>query len=95
MNDTNKMLLAIMNGQSAMKAELLGKIDKLDKKIDGLDKKIDTVKSELKEEIKKLAGRVDKIGLAEARLEDDAPTIADFEKLEKRVDRLSHLFINA
>lgn len=32
---TQKMLRAVINGQSSMKSELLVKIDKLDKKIDG------------------------------------------------------------
>lgn len=95
MDNTNKMLRAIMNGQSAMKAELLTKIDKLDKKIDKLDKKIDVVKSELKLELKKLTARVDVIGLSVARLEEDAPTIEEFENLEKRVDKISQNFVNA
>jgi tetrahydromethanopterin S-methyltransferase subunit G len=46
--------------------------------MDSLDKKIDGVE-------KRLTGRIDKIGLAVARLEDDAPTTEEFNKLEKRV----------
>ena len=85
MDDTKKMLRTIINGQSVMKSELLGKIDGLDKKltirIDNLDKKIDGVE-------KRLTNRIDKIGLQVANLEDDAPTVDEFDKLEKRVSKL-------
>ncbi|MEO5886519.1 MAG: hypothetical protein ABIQ77_02555 [Anaerolineales bacterium] len=56
MDDTNKMLRAIINGQSVMKSELLGEIRKIDKKVDGLGKKLDHVE-------KRLTERIDKIGL--------------------------------
>lgn len=56
MDDVKQMFRKIINGQSAMKAELLT--------------------------------RLDKIGLAVARLEDDAPTIEEFDKLEKRVTKV-------
>lgn len=54
MNDTQKMLQAIINGQSAIKQELSGKIDKLDLKVNKLDEKLDTVE-------KNLTSRVDKM----------------------------------
>lgn len=95
MDDTNKMLRAIMNGQSAMKAELLGKIEIIDEKIDRLDKKIDSVKLELKNDLKKLTKRINVIGLSEARLEDDTPTREEFDKLERKVDILSKNIITA
>ncbi len=89
MNDTQKMLQAIINGQSTLKGELLKKIDQVDKKVDGLaenlggkidklDKKIDIVG-------KRLTTRLDKIGKQVAYLEDDAPTREEHDKLEKRV----------
>ncbi len=56
---TTKMLQAILSGQTAVKQELSGKIDKLDKKVDEL-------RTELKTEIngveKRLTKRLDKIG---------------------------------
>lgn len=62
MNDTQKMLQAIINGQTTLKGELLRKIDQVDQKVDkltggmdGLDGKIDRVE-------KKLTERLDKIG---------------------------------
>ena len=85
MDETKKMLRAIINGQSSMKTELLDKINSVDKKltgkIDGLDLKIDKVE-------KNLTKRIDKIGLRLANLEDDAPTRDEFDKLEVRVDKV-------
>lgn len=76
------MLRTVINGQSAMKSELLTRLDEVSKKLSGrmdsLDKKIDGVE-------KRLTERIDKIGLQVASLEDDAPTIEEFDNLEKRV----------
>ena len=50
MDDTQKMLQVIINGQSSFRQEVLSKIDKLDVKlsgrIDSLDGKIDKVEKE-------------------------------------------------
>ncbi len=88
MNDTQKMLQAIINGQSTLKGELLSKIDKVDRKVDklggaveGLDGKIDRVEKNLTE-------RMDKLGKQLAYLEDDAPTREEFDHLENRVDKI-------
>lgn len=85
MDDVKQMFRKIINGQSAMKSELLGRIDKVDKKltsrIDGIDGKMTMME-------KNLTARIDKIGLQVARLEDDAPTIEEFDKLEKRVTKV-------
>lgn len=81
MNDTQKMLQAIINGQSAIKQELSGKIDKIDKKVDDLDVKLDKVE-------KNLTSRIDKLGKQLAYLEDDAPTREEFNNLEKKVDNI-------
>lgn len=81
MNDTQKMLQAIINGQSALKQELLVKIDKVDKKVDKLDEKLDKVE-------KNLTGRIDKLGKQLAYLEDDTPTREEFDNLKDRVDKM-------
>ena len=85
MDDTKKMLRAIINGQSVFRQDILSKIEKLDKKltgrIDGLDIKIDSVE-------KRLTIRLDNIGRQLAYLEDDAPTREEFDSLEKRVDNI-------
>ena len=85
MEEVKKMIRAVINGQSAMKEELLDRISNLDRKlsgkIDSLDRKIDGVEERLTE-------RIDKIGLQVARLEDDTPTIQDFEKLESKVTKI-------
>lgn len=39
--------------------------------------------------------RIDKLGLQIAHLEDDAPTIEEFDHLEKRVENLEKHFITA
>lgn len=82
MSDT-KMLRTIINGQSALKQEVLKKIGNVDQKVDKLDKKVD-------EGFKKVNGRLDKIGLSVAHLEDDVPTIEEFDNLEKRVSKLEN-----
>lgn len=82
---TQDMLRIIINGQSAFKQEVLGKIDKLDQKIDKVEKnlseKIDSVETNLTE-------RIDKLGKQLAYLEDDTPTREEFDKLEERVDKI-------
>ena len=82
MNDTQKMLQAIINGQSAIKQELSSKIDGIDQKVDRLDEKLDKVE-------KNLTGRIDKLGKQLAYLEDDTPTREEYDDLEKRVDKMS------
>lgn len=88
MDDTKKMLRAVINGQSAMKEELLKKIDGLDKKVDKLGKKMDSG-------FKKVNERIDKLGRSLAYLEDDAPTRDEFNDLTGRVDKIEKNFITA
>ncbi len=51
------------------------------KDIKNLDVKINGVEE-------RLTKRIDKLGLQIANLEDDAPTIEEFDKLEKRVKKV-------
>jgi chromosome segregation ATPase len=88
MDNTQKMLRAIINGQSAMKSELLGEIRKVDKKVDSLEGKVDALDKKIDQAEQRLTARIDKIGLQIARLEDDAPTIEEHDKLEKRVTKI-------
>ena len=85
MDDVKKMFRTFVNGQSALKTEILTKIDDLDiklsGKIDSLDKKIDGVEE-------RLTKRIDKIGKSVAYLEDDTPTWEEHDKLEKRVTKV-------
>lgn len=67
MDDTQKMLQAILHGQNSLKQELVNKIDKVDQKVDKLDVKLDKVEENLTK-------RIDKLGKQLAYLEDDAPT---------------------
>ena len=77
MANSTKMLQAIIDGQKGIKEELLDKVGKVDKKID-----------EVKAEVVKNGKRIDKLGLELAELSDDAPTIEEFDNLEKRVGKV-------
>ena len=67
MNDTKTMLRAIINGQSALKEELLKKIEGVDKK---LSSDIGGLRTEMKMGFKKVNDRLDKQGKSLAYLED-------------------------
>lgn len=84
MDDTKKMLRTIINGQSSMKAELITKIDNLDKK---LSTRIDSLETKMNQGFAEVNKRVDKIGYQLAKLEDDTPTIEEFDKLEKEFQK--------
>ena len=88
MNDTQQMFRKIINGQSALKSELLSKIGVLDHKIDKLEKGQEEIKTEMKQMEKRLTKRIDKIGYQEAVLDEDAVSYGDFDELEKRVTNL-------
>lgn len=57
-------------------------------------KDIKEVKEELKKTETKLTKRIDTLGLQIANLEDDAPTVDEFDKLEKRVSKLELVIKN-
>ena len=69
---------------------ILAKVSGVEKKVTTLDKKVDEVKVEVKNTRKSLTERIDKLGLQIAHLEDDAPTIEEFDKLAKRVTKLEN-----
>lgn len=85
MDNTQKMLQAIIHGQNNLKQELIGKMDKVEKKLDG---KIDSVSDKLDRVEKNLTGRIDKLGKQRSYLEEDTPTREEFNSLEKRVDKI-------
>ena len=85
MNDTQKMLQAIIHGQNALKQELSTKIDKVEQKLGG---KIDSLGVKLNHVDKNLTDRIDRIGKQLAYLEDDTPTREEFDNLENRVDKI-------
>jgi len=83
MDDTQKMLQTIINGQSAFRQEILSKIDKLESKVDKGFEEVNT-------RIDGTHERMDKIGKQLAYLEDDAPTREEFDQLDRRVEKLEH-----
>lgn len=88
MDDTQKMLQAIINGQSTLKQELSSKIDKVDQKVDRLGERVEGLDGKIDRVEKRLTQRLDKIGRQLAYLEDDAPTREEYDNLEKRVDKI-------
>lgn len=88
MDDTKKMLQAIMNHISAVKSELLMKIAELEKRFDGVDSKIDHLDKKIDRVEKNLIDRMDKIGRSLAYLEDDTPTREEHDALVGRVTKL-------
>jgi len=88
MDEVKKMLRAVINGQSAMKQELLVKIEKVDERANTLEGKIDSLGESIKKGFKEVNKRIDKIGSQLAYLEEDAPTRDEHDNLEKRVDEL-------
>ncbi len=87
MNDIQKMFQAIINGQSAFRQEVLGKINKLERKVDkGFE--------EVNRRIDGTHERIDKIGKSLAYLEDDTPTRDEYDQLENRVGKLEQKVIS-
>lgn len=87
MDDTQKMLRVVINGQSSMKSELLGEINKLRKET---RKGFEDQKKESSETEKRLTHRLDLIGKQVAYLDDDAPTGEEHKELKERVTKLEH-----
>jgi tetrahydromethanopterin S-methyltransferase subunit G len=85
MDDTQKMLKIIINGQSTFRQEVLSKLDKVDKKVDKLGERLENKIDGID---KNLTGRLDKIGKQLAYLEDDTPTREEYDVQEKRVDKI-------
>lgn len=80
MASDTKLLQAILNNQNSLSE----KIDHLDQKVVDIDQRIDSMD-------KKIDGhteRLDKIGGQLAYLEDDAPTIKEFNQLKRKVKKL-------
>lgn len=77
MPDTKMLQAIIIDGQKAIKEELKGDIKKVGKDVLRVEEKVD-----------KNGERIDKLGLELAELQDDAPTVDEFEGLERRVGKL-------
>lgn len=75
------MLTAIINNQSAMKQDLIERIDRLEDKF-----------NDLQVSVENNGKRIDKLGMQIAELSDDAPTLEEFEGLEGRVKSLEKQF---
>lgn len=60
---------------------ILDKVTQVDRKVDSLGKKVD-------KRFDVVDKRIDNLGLQLARLEDDSPTLEEFDDHEKRLKRL-------
>lgn len=79
------MVRAIINGQSAMKEDIL---TKLGARITKVETQIKEHRKETKQGFIDINNRADLIGKQLNVLDEDAPTGEDFTNLVKRVDRL-------
>ncbi|MBL7036251.1 hypothetical protein ISR94_00165 [Candidatus Microgenomates bacterium] len=59
-------------------------------RIISLEKKVGEGNKELKTEILENRKRIEKFGVGLAALSDDAPTVEEFDELDKRVGKLEH-----
>jgi uncharacterized coiled-coil DUF342 family protein len=78
LGEHDKLFRAVINGQSAMKAELLKKIDSVEQR---LESKMDVG-------FAKLTRRLDWRGMQLAELDEEAPTREEFCELAGRVEKL-------
>lgn len=76
MPDT-KVLQAILDGQVQIREDLKKLEVKVDEGFKGVNERFD-----------KTDGRIDNLGMDLANLADDAPTVEEFGKLEKKVEKI-------
>lgn len=57
-------------------------------KVSNLDQKVDKGFKEVNDRLDGTNNRIDKLGLQLAALEDDAPTVDEFDQLKNRVEKL-------
>ena len=91
MDDTKKMLQAIINGQSAMKGELINKIDGVER---NFGTRIDKLEGGVDKGFKQVGKRIDKLGTQLAYLDDDAPTREERDELENRIDKVEERIVS-
>ena len=90
MSDT-KLIQEVLKKITSMDSRMESmdsRITSMDSRIGSMDKKMDRGFDEVKVMISENGGRLDKLGLQLAELEDDAPTREEHDKLEDRVKDL-------
>ncbi|MEK7521871.1 MAG: hypothetical protein AAB599_03700 [Patescibacteria group bacterium] len=85
MEEVKKMIRAIINGQSALKSELLKEINDVKRE---LTSRIDKLEENMNKRFDATGARTDRIGKQVAFLEDDAPTREEHDALERRVGKI-------
>jgi archaellum component FlaC len=86
--EIKEMLKAAVNGQHALKAELLREISMLRKETNSGFKKVNAQFKKVDTRFDEVNNRLDKQGKQLAYLDEDAPTHDEFEDLEKRVKKI-------
>lgn len=77
-----------METRLASKEDLEVVKNDLNLRIDGVESNIADLEIKVDEGFKNVNERIDKLGKTLAVLDEDAPTVEDFEKLEKRVKKV-------
>lgn len=89
MDDVQKMFKILVNGQSAMKSELLAKIENVHKEVVKVHSELVEFKNETKENFDKINDRADKIGKTVAVFDEDSPIGEEFTDLKNKVDEIA------
>lgn len=82
MDEIKEMLKAVINGQHALRAEMLAKISSLEHKMEKGFAEVDKKFAEVDKRFDEVNERLDKQGKQLAYLEEDAPTRKEHDKLE-------------
>lgn len=64
-------------------------------KVTAIESKVNSLESRIESGFRAVTERLDKIGLGLAELEDDTPTVEEFNNLEKRVGKIEKKFASA
>lgn len=90
-----KLVIGAINGQSAMKSELIKKIDDVHKEVVKVRTELTELKVETKKNFEKINDRTDNIGNTVAVFDEDAPTGEEFTALKTRVDKIEQKMVFA
>lgn len=88
MDEIKEMLKAVINGQHALRSELVGEISKLRKEMNSKFEDVGKRFDKVDERFDGVDDRLDRQGKQLAYLDDDVPTREEFDSLESRVDKL-------
>ena len=94
MDEIKEMLKAVINGQHALRAEMIDKIFSLEHKMEKGFAEGDKRFAEVDTRFVEVNERLDRQGKQLAYLEEDAPTREEHNILEKRVEKIERQIKN-